>query len=188
MKWRKWSPFGLHFAVSIRFSQYSFIQGGLHDLELPFDLCQAVILVDHFLCVHGELRYDNLVIVQALSVFSHQTVSMNNSYVGAVIAKARLVIVETRLPANGDFNLHNIILDSVNDIFIDAHLVGKSMKVQLMLFCKSENFLIPPWNTVPCPFMESPQIFPAGHDVKARLIGEERDFNEKFGIIVKAAI
>ena len=57
-----------------------------------------------------------------------------------------------------------------------------------MLFCKSENFLIPLWNAAPFPFMEGPQIFSVWHDMQAGLIGQERDFNEKPGIIVKAAI
>ena len=48
-----------------------------------------------------------------------------------------------------DFNLHNIILNPVNDIFINAHFIGKSMEVQLMLSCKSKDFLIPLWNSVP---------------------------------------
>lgn len=87
-----------------------------------------------------------------------------------------------------DFNLHNIILNPVNDIFINAHFIGKSMEVQLMLSCKSKDFLIPLWNSVPRPFMESPQVFSAGHDVQTGLIGKERDFNEKFGIIVKTAV
>ena len=57
-----------------------------------------------------------------------------------------------------------------------------------MLFCVIKNFLIPFWNSIPLPFMESPQIFPVGHDVQTSLIGKERNFNEKFGIVVKAAI
>lgn len=48
-----------------------------------------------------------------------------------------------------------------------------------MFFCIIKNFLIPLWNAVPFPFVESPQIFPAGHDVQTSLIGKERDFNEK---------
>lgn len=92
------------------------------------------------------------------------------------------------LSVNGDFNLHNIILNPVNDIFINAHFIGKSMEVQFMLFCIIKNFLIPLWNSVPFPFMKSPQVFPTGYDMQTGLIWKERNFNEKFGIVVKAAI
>ena len=89
---------------------------------------------------------------------------------------------------NGDFNLHNVIFNPVNDIFIDAHFIGKSMEVQVMLSCIIKNFLIPLWDAVPFPFIESPQVFSAGHDMQTGLIGKERDFNEKFGIIFKTAV
>ena len=57
-----------------------------------------------------------------------------------------------------------------------------------MFFCIIKNFLIPFWDSVPFPFMEGPQVFSAGHDMQAGLIGKERDFNEKLGIIFKVAI
>ena len=42
-----------------------------HNAELIFDLCQAVVFIDHFLCIHGQFRSDDLVITKALAVFCH---------------------------------------------------------------------------------------------------------------------
>lgn len=92
------------------------------------------------------------------------------------------------LTKNGYFNLHNIIFHPVDDIFIDAHFVGKSVEYQIMLFGIIKYFLIPFRNPIPTSFMESPQIFSFRGIMKPGLIRKERDFNEKFGIIVKAAI
>ena len=39
----------------------------------------------------------------------------------------------SRLLPNGNFNLHNIIFNAVNDGFIDAHFIRKSMERQAML-------------------------------------------------------
>ena len=36
---------------------------------------------------------------------------------------------------NRDFNLDDIILNFVNDIFIDAHFIRISMKGQIVLLC-----------------------------------------------------
>ena len=58
-----------------------------------------------------------------------------------------------------DFDLYNVILDPVNDIFVDAHFVGKSVECQLMFFCIIKDFLIPLRDAVPFSFMESPQVF-----------------------------
>ena len=87
-----------------------------------------------------------------------------------------------------DFDLYNVILDPVNDIFVDAHFVGKSVECQLMFLCIIKDLLIPLRDAVPFSFMESPQIFTLWHDMQSGLIGEKGDLNKKFGIIIKAAI
>ena len=47
------------------------LQITFHDPELVFNLCQAVIFIDHFPCIHGQLRSDDLVVSQALFIFRH---------------------------------------------------------------------------------------------------------------------
>ena len=49
---------------------------------------------------------------------------------------------------NRNFNLHNVIFNPVNDIFIYAHLIGKSAECQVMFFCKCENFFVAFWHSV----------------------------------------
>ena len=92
------------------------------------------------------------------------------------------------LTKNGYFNLHNIIFHSVDDIFIDAHFVGKSVEYQIMLFGIIKYFLIPFRNPIPTSFMESPQILSVRGVMKPGLIRKERDFNKKFGLIVIVAL
>ena len=88
---------------------------------------------------------------------------------------------------NRDFDLHNIVSDLVNDIFINAHFIGISMKLQAMFFGICKDFLIPFWDSIPCSFMECPQVFPARCEVQPGLVREKWDFDKEPGIIVKAS-
>ncbi len=78
-------------------------QVAFRDAELVLDLCQAMILFDHFLCIHGQFRGDDLVIAQALFIFRH-------------LVKASLVVYEQPHLDNGKLAL----------FLADAHLAQSS--------------------------------------------------------------
>ena len=69
-------------------------------------------------------------------------------------------IEKNLLSCNRDFNLHNVILDPVDNIFIDTCLIGKSMEGQMMFPGIAEDFPVPLRNAVPLPFMKSSDVFP----------------------------
>lgn len=47
------------------------LQVAFHDTELVFYLCKQMVPADYFLCVHCQLRSNDLVIPKALSVFGY---------------------------------------------------------------------------------------------------------------------
>ena len=63
--------------------------------------------------------------------------------------------------ADGNLDLHDIIFDTVCDIFIDAHFIGIFMERQAVLFCKRQYFFITPGNGIPVSFIEGAQLFAA---------------------------
>lgn len=65
-------------------------------------------------------------------------------------------LVKGFLPKDRDFNLDDIILNPVNDIFIDAHFIGKPMGRQAMSPGIIKDFPVPFGDFIPIPFMESP--------------------------------
>ena len=67
-----------------------------------------------------------------------------------------------RSSGNGDFDLYDVILNPVDDVFIDAHFIGKSVKCQTLFFCIVEDFHVSLWYFIPVSLVESPQIFSAG--------------------------
>ena len=74
------------------------------------------------------------------------------------------------LSGNRDFNLYNVILNPVNDIFVDARFIRKSVKGQMMFPGIAEDFLISFRDTAPFPFMEGSQVCALWHDVQPSLV------------------
>lgn len=54
---------------------------------------------------------------------------------GCMPAATSRLNARTLIFGNRDFNLNDIILNLVNDIFIDAHFIRISMKSQFVLLC-----------------------------------------------------
>ena len=76
----------------------------------------------------------------------------SGAILSAFIAMSKLFLYGTLSQRN--FNLHNIILNPVNDRFIDSHFIGKSMRSQAVFFGKGKNLFISLGNGIPVPFVE----------------------------------
>lgn len=81
-----------------------------------------------------------------------------------------------------------IIFNPVNDIFIYAHLIGKSAECQVMFFCKCENFFVVFWHSVQVTLVESSQISASGRHMQALLVCEQGYLYEQFGIIIEITV
>lgn len=93
-------------------------------------------------------------------------------------------VIGVRSSLHRDFNLYNVVFDPVNDILIDARLIGKFVECQAVCSGKSKNFFIPPGKSVKGSFVEGLQIASAGSRVKIRLAGQERSLDKESGILV----
>ena len=91
------------------------------------------------------------------------------------------------LSEDRDFYLYNVVLDSVDDSFIDAHLIGESVERQIAVFRICEKRFVAPGDSGQVALVESSQVSAAGSQVQVLPVCEQGDLNEQFGIIVKIA-
>lgn len=85
-------------------------------------------------------------------------------------------MLETGLNLDWDFNLYNIILDLVNDGFIDSFFVRKARQGKAMAFGIIKDCLIPHGNPFPAAFVERSQVKTFGLDVESAFAGEGWNF------------
>ena len=85
---------------------------------------------------------------------------------------------EAGLGSDRNLNLHDIILNPVNDGFVDAFFIGKTRELQLMLPGIGQNLLIAERKAVPASFVKGSQIVSFGLHVQPLCSWKKGDFNK----------